>query len=364
MMNPQAEGKYSVLVSFFKKETGWNKARVKFFVSLICALCKTQTVSFVRLSQAIEGPSYQESKLRRLQRFFAQFVIDNDLIAKLIFSLLPDKPPYSLSLDRTNWKFGKRDINILMISVCYHGVGIPLLWTLLEKRGNSNSEERNKLLTRYIDLFGAQSVKGLMADREFIGYEWFEELIQKKIEFFIRIKENLWVDIPGKKRVKGSWLFNHLEINQAYHYPKIVCLKGQWVYLTGMRTIDKTTGKLDYLIVASFKKDADVLARYKERWQIETMFKALKSSGFNIEDTHLTNLERISKLIAIVSVAFVWAYKVGVHKDRAVRPITIKKHGRKQYSFFKYGLLHIAHVLFNIIDYESFDDCVKILSCT
>jgi len=80
-MNPKAEDKYSALVSFFKKETGWNKARVKFFVSLICALCKTQTVSFVRLSQAIEGPSYQESKLRRLQRFFAQFVIDNDLIA-------------------------------------------------------------------------------------------------------------------------------------------------------------------------------------------------------------------------------------------------------------------------------------------
>jgi transposase len=51
---------------------------------------------------------------------------------------------------------------------------------------------------------------------------------------------------------------------------------------------------------------------YKERWQIETAFRALKSGGFNIEDTHLTDLKRIEKLFSTVTVAFAWAYAVGI----------------------------------------------------
>lgn len=44
-------------------------------------------------------------------------------------------------MDRINWKFGKIDINILMISVCYKGVGILLIWKFLFKKGNLNREE-------------------------------------------------------------------------------------------------------------------------------------------------------------------------------------------------------------------------------
>jgi hypothetical protein len=39
---------------------------------------------------------------------------------------------------------------------------------------------------------------------------------------------------------------------------------------------------------------------------------ALKTTGFNIEDTHLTDIDRINKLFALVLIAFVWAYKVGI----------------------------------------------------
>ena len=42
--------------------------------------------------------------LRRLQRFFAKYVLDLDIIARMIFSLLPVKTGLVLSMDRTNWK--------------------------------------------------------------------------------------------------------------------------------------------------------------------------------------------------------------------------------------------------------------------
>jgi hypothetical protein len=85
---------------------------------------------------------------------------------------------------------------------------------------------------------------------------------------------------------------------------------------------------------------------YKERWQIETVFKALKTSGYNIEDTHLTDIERIRKLLALIMIAFVLAYKFGIYLS-TLKPIKIKNHGRKAFSFFKYGLNFLAKILNN-----------------
>ena len=148
--------------------------------------------------------------------------IDHDLFARLVFKLLPEQPPYKLSMDRTNWKFGKTDINILMISICYKGVGIPLVWKLLRKKGNSNSLEREQVINRYIRLFGTKSIASFMADREFVGEQWFEQLIDAKISFHIRIKANMIIHVPGKRKKKAFWLFNHLKVGTGFHYPRLV----------------------------------------------------------------------------------------------------------------------------------------------
>jgi hypothetical protein len=50
----------------------------------------------------------------------------------------------------------------------------------------------------------------------------------------------------------------------------------------------------------------------------------MKSSGFDIENTHLQDIERIEKLIYLVMIAFVWCYKVGDYLDSEVKPIIIK----------------------------------------
>ena len=54
-------------------------------------------------------------------------------------------------------------------------------------------------------------------------------------------------------------------------------------------------GAPEFQIIVSYNKPEDACALYRDRWQLETSFKALKSSGFNIEDTHLTDLERLKK---------------------------------------------------------------------
>lgn len=361
-MNTKVDFKINELVSIFSQKTSWNLARVRFLSAFICSLCKLQTVCYVKLAQDLSGNAKVESNLRRIQRFFAEFIVDGDLIAKIVFSMLPTAPPYRLSLDRTNWKFGATNINILMISVCYNGVGIPLIWSMLNKRGNSNVKERTALLERYISLFGTISIESVGADREFIGDDWIGNLIGKGIRFFIRIKGNMWVNVPGKGNKKAFWLFNSLPLHKGKYYRNIVKIGNNYVYLSGIKTLGRTN-KIEFVIIATYNYDPEALTKYKDRWQIETMFRALKSSGFNFENTHLNDTDRISKLLSLMCIAFIWAYRVGIYRDKNLAPIKIKKHGRKAYSFFKYGLIFIAHALLCNV-YQNIELIIEILSCT
>ncbi|MBC8458780.1 MAG: hypothetical protein H8D67_12375 [Deltaproteobacteria bacterium] len=93
------------------------------------------------------------------------------------------------------------------------------------------------------------------------------------------------------------------------------------------------------------------------------MFKAFKSGGLNFEDTHLTDPERITKLIALVCVAFICVYLVVISRNRA-NPVKIKKHGRLSNSLFKVGLMFVAHALLNPLSIKDLMSCIQILSCT
>lgn len=360
------ESKSSELVLVLKEHFGGkiNQARIKLMSLFVISLCKVQTVNFERLASGFESSTSPASSLRRIQRFIAEFNLDRDLIARFIFTLLPEKENLCLSIDRSNWKFGSFDINIFMLGVCYKGLAFPLLFTMLPKRGNSNTIERIKLIERFIDLFGKQCIDALMADREFVGDQWIKYLNDNEIRYYIRIRNNFKVYLPRKgKELKVSWLFNALGTNEYYSYPHIVKIGDQLCYLSGQKIMEKGKG-LSFLIIISFNEPDNARGYYAQRWQIETCFKAMKSSGFNIEKTHLKDIERVEKLVLLVMIAYLWCYRVGIHLDKDVKKIKRKKHGRNAKSLVKYGLDYISQILLNQTHQKDDIGIVNFLSCT
>jgi hypothetical protein len=346
----------SVLSDNFKENI--NLARIKLICHFICALCKVQTVTFDKLARAFDSSAKEASSLRRIQRFIANYDLSPDLIARFIFNLLPKSEKYKLTIDRTNWKFGKTNINIFMLGIVYDGVAYPLLFKMLDKRGNSNCKERIALINRFIALFGKTNIESIVADREFVGEEWIKYLNDKNIQYYIRIRNNFKVNVLQKsEKIKVSWLFQSYEFK---HYPKIVKINNQFCYLAGCKL--KSRDKEEYLIIISFTKPEKAKESYKERWQIEMCFKAMKSSGFDIEKTHLNDMERIEKMLNLVMIAFVWCYNVGIYLHQMM-PIKIKTHQRKAVSIFKYGLNYINQAFLNnefMLEFNIF----QFLSCT
>ncbi len=46
-------------------------------------------------------------------------------------------------------------------------------WNKARMRGNSDTPERMALIQMFIDHFGKNCIKGILADREFVGKDWF-----------------------------------------------------------------------------------------------------------------------------------------------------------------------------------------------
>ncbi len=362
--NTSSEYKDTELLDVFKGHfTGLlNLARIRLICLFISSLCKVRSVNFSKLSCGFDNSVACSSNFRRIQRFIAEVDLPMRWMAELIFGLLPQKDSLTLVMDRTNWKLGQKNINILMLGVSYKNVAFPLMFRMLDKRGNSHTRERIALMNDFIDWFGKDCIDCLLADREFVGKEWLAYLNDNNIRYHIRIRNNFKVYCPKRQKELKAWhLFNALKVNQIKHYHKIMQMHGEYCYVSGIKTL--RNGKIEFCIIVSFNKPVESLEKYPQRWQIETLFRGLKSGGFNLEDTHVTHLDRLEKLILLVMVAFVWCYKIGDYIDQNIKPITIKKHGNRAVSVFKYGLDYIARIL--LTQHNPFKiKYLNFLSCT
>jgi len=339
-----------------------NLARIRLVCMFIKALCKIRHVNYSKLSTAFDNEAKAESNSRRIQRFMEVVDLPMKVVAKIIFQMLPNNESVVLLMDRTNWKLGNSNINILMLAVSYKNVSFPLMFKILNKRGNSSTKERISLIQDFIDWFGLQCIDCLIADREFVGKDWVGFLNEKNIRYFIRIRNNFKVRCPRKKSLMPAWhYFNHLKLGQLHHLSKIFEISGEFCYLSGCKSI--VEGKIEYLIIISYNKPEEGIEYYKKRWQIESMFRAFKSSGFNLEDTHVTKQDRLAKLIMLTMLAFVWCYKIGDYIDQHLEPIIIKKHGRRAKSIFRLGLDAISRYLLSGVNRYNLN-FLKFLSCT
>ncbi len=197
-MTPQA---ITALSSKLSPHVPLSKSRLETLCLLIMAMVSARTVNLSHLACERAGSVQISSTYRRLQRFFQHASLPQDWSAGLVVRLLGLSGTWHLCLDRTNWKIGARDVNILMLAITTQRFRVPLIWTVLDKAGSSSTGERIALMRRYLALFGAGSVQLLLADREFIGLEWLNFLKTHDIPFAIRVKADMIVITEDGRRL-------------------------------------------------------------------------------------------------------------------------------------------------------------------
>jgi hypothetical protein len=316
-----------------------NKARRNFLAHFVVALLRVKTVNLSEVASAFAGRALPESSYKRIQRFLRSFELPYAAVALALLRQAGVEAPFVLTLDRTEWQLGSVWLNIMVVGVAYKGVALPVLWRVLEKKGCASTEEKLEVVSRFVRLFGARSIEFLAADREFADRGLFRYLRSQGIDFRIRVKRNAMV-ANGRGEVVQAWrLFRSQRTGVGVPLPGLRKCWGMELHLTGLRLASG-----DYVIVAAPRVASGALSDYGRRWEIETLFGCLKSRGFRLEETHVTDPERLEKLIALLALTFCWAVVVGDWLA-AHKPLRVKKHGRRWKSLFRHGLDYLRRIL-------------------
>ena len=338
---------YGILSLYF---TG-NKARVVCMTNLLIGLLTAASTNLSKVACNMPGGIKIMSKYRRVQRFFAEVQLEWDQLAAFIISQISMHAKYIVIIDRTNWKFGSVDINFLVLSVAWHSISIPIYWINLARAGNSNTKERMQILSKVIRLLGVDKIEALLADREFIGENWLHWLDHYGIKFVIRIKDNSQL-YHNKKYRKAIKSFRTLS---REHTRCISCTL--WDLSLTVVGYKDENGEVHILATNSSPNRAVEL--YSIRWQIESMFLCLKTNGFNLEATHMTDPDKLDLMFGLLAILTCWNCKVGLW-CHAIKPIKIKNHDRPEQNLFHYGMTVISAIFNNIFYYaKDFKNVLK-----
>jgi len=262
-----------------------NLARLKCLILLMTALLRHKTVNLTFLSTENHTGAKNESCYRRFQNFFLKVPLCFICIGKFILSRIPKpKDGWVLSMDRTNWQFGKRDINILTVGVIVNKVAIPIAWTCLPKttkRGNSKTLHRISIFKKVLKLMEASDIRFVAMDREFGGKKWLQWLDLKEVGYIVRVKSNTIV---------GNRLAHQYSSTRKRKKPYERSEVWQMDVFFACKNISCKRRRDDRIYVISNRfSGPQALELYQLRWGIELLFSHLKKRGFNIEDTHMTN---------------------------------------------------------------------------
>lgn len=327
--------------------------RLDFIARFVVALLKVRTVNLAQVATALGGHALLESNAKRARRFL-DFDLAQEAVARFVLSFIHEDK-LILCMDRTNWKLGSVSINFLVVAVAYRGIALPIAWVNLDKEGNSSQAERKALFARVLKLVPATRILGFTADREFIGETWFKALLEHGVNPVIRIRKDTTISHRQKTAPAWAW-FHTLKPGDVLELSKARVM-GIRVFVIGT-----LTPKGEFLLVVTTRRPSRALSIYARRWDIETLFGAFKSRGFNLEATKVTDPVRSERLFALLVVALIWAVRVG-EVVSSLKPTPIRGHGRPVRSLFRVGLDCLRHILLSgRSDGLVLDDVVPLLS--
>lgn len=325
----------------------------KIIIELSTAIFTKYTTCLYKLAGDSAESSFK-AQYKSFIRFFATEVSNFQYhLLPLLLSLVTkiastaQQSDKLLILDRTNWKLGETNRNLMFIGTVVGHVFLPLLQCILDKQGNSNTQERLDLLSQL--RLHIQSLQDyiIVGDREFIGMDWFEELSTLGYNFVFRTRDKAYLRemfnlLPTEKPCVSTL---QARAKQKGHIRLILPIKGIHLYYYVIY-IAENKPKHQFLHLVSTIDDPKRIATiYAKRWHIECFFKHIKSNSFNFEDTHLKDNDKVLIMSYILSLGYLLAIDKGMqfnyNKVVKMKNYKTKQKQTVQYpeiSLFRFGL--------------------------
>jgi hypothetical protein len=343
------------------------KEVVKKFMLIAQCILRGNTVTLYKIRNeagvALENRNLvKENIYKMFIRFFCIKCKDAFCIGiiYLIINILQLKDCVFIVMDRTNWKIGKTNINILYIGLLLpNGCFIPILFDPLEKRGNSNTAERQDILSRFCEIWqqNGQQRATFLGDREFIGTAWFASILKSGFSLVIRLRiTDYFKDLcnqHNRTEERMNRVIAYSLKRYGYFRTQIELNDCKLYYIMLPIDVKKQRNKDEkYLVLISDNPNVKLVSEmYKMRWKIEVFFLNIKSNAFNVEDINFKDLEKVQLMLAILAFLYTLIQKehlsnAKIIKDKIFKQTTAKRISifKNSHADFKLKILNINHL--------------------
>ena len=287
----------------------WKEGMVKNTLLVVALLLEEKTVNLWKLKGSVgkllgNTETDSRSHYQRLKRWLNSELTQKGLWVVLLqaSASLVTKKSKCLIIDGTSWQTGTHTYHFLTLSVLYEGVSVPIFWLDLKRLGISSQWHR-KLLLRLALKVVVLKGKVLLGDREYIGEQWFEWLGKAGLDLVIRLRKGNYqqqIQKTGKPVIR-------LERKAKARLGRVVfqtfLLEGN-CYTYVLMAYRERSGKVAFLRLITTLTPALAIKYYGYRYRIESMFKHLKSNGFNLQDLNLKADHKIKLLMAALVLAY------------------------------------------------------------
>jgi hypothetical protein len=342
---------YASLLDKFKKDCPKKyQTSLKNLLLVISSIIVKETVNLNKLKHQLgvilgNETTQSDSNYRRLTRFFDESfhlyslwkMLLKVVISQVIQRLDKRSGHKYLLMDATCWELGVVKFHFLFLSMVYEGISIPIFFVNLSKKGHSCFDERKRFL-QMADILIPLKGMTLIADREYIGRDWFIFLVSElSLNFIIRLPQ-------GGYKTDIGYLYGQFIRDIKKGKTKEISLKiGNHTFrIVGTKNKNPENADDDLVILLTNLplKKQKIIAIYGIRWQIEGMFKAMKSNGFNLEEMSLTNPLKVRLMLCIIIVCYVLCVSEGIKK--------FKKKSKKQQQNLRVSIFQQGYEILNL----------------
>lgn len=263
-----------------------------------------------------------------------------------------------LLMDGTKWEVRGQKVHFLSLALLHQGVAIPLYAEDLLKAGHSSQQERIAFMKRVGEHFNLKGML-LLGDREYVGIEWFAALRRELgIHFAIRLKKGIYHRQIDEAKGK-TWAQMQDKLRRCKKVKvisKLICLGGQ-IYRYAI-TRNPKAGRKDedefVYLLTSLTSAKTAVSQYTLRWQIEVLFRHLKSNGFDLESTRVEGKYKREVMMQILCLIYLLAIREGLQfyqrypKARQFKMDYVRQVRTLVHSVFRQGLCILMNKIYSL----------------
>jgi hypothetical protein len=305
------------------RETGLSKPQRIGLADIAASVLTCRSVNTSELAnilpRTVKSP---EESYRFINRWLSNSLINpvevmKGFIPEILHALTSQNQVAILMLDQS--KIGK-GFECLMVSLRLGERAIPVAWRVKKTEGEMGYDEQEPLLKAVYDII-PKGIEVMLAADRFYGTAALISLCQRLgWQYRIRLKGNL------NLFHQEGWVMNS-------HEAKKLDLKGLENVRLGEKGPMINVGILHeaghpeaWYIAMDVKPSLGRTLDYGLRWGIEALFSDLKTRGFSVTKTQLKQVDRIERLLLVLTVALYWAVSTGMMPREA--PKNYKKKRR------------------------------------